>query len=297
LPALLRRSILLVPVTDRDAIATALGAGADAICLDLEDTVPLADKQRARARAEVEIARCAEHAQVLVRINADPDMAARDLEACMRPGLAGVRMPKAEEPEAVRALEQRVQELEQAQGIPSGTVGLSLIIESVRGLFASRLLAAATSRLESISLGHEDYARDLGVEATAGGDEARLAQLALVLVAREAGGHPLGSLGRQTTHDGVLSAARWLRSVGFRGAATTDPAVVPLLNETFSPSQEELHRARRITEAYAAAEAEGRGIFELDGIGMVDLPVAQRAGRLLDEAARIDDAGRPRAGR
>jgi citrate lyase subunit beta/citryl-CoA lyase len=283
---LLRRSLLLAPASDATAVEAAAAARPDALCLDLEDTVPPAAKDRAREAVGPAVEAHAEVADVLVRLNGDRAGFEADLDACVRPGLDGVRMPKAEDPAEVAWLAEQIAARERDRGIAPGSVDISLLIESVTGLFAARELAKADPRVVGISLGHEDFARDIGVEPTPGGEESRLAELGLILVAREGGIHPLGALGRQSDDAGIRARCGWLRSVGFRGAATTDPGAIAAITESFTPGAAEIERAERVVAAYEEALAAGEGILVVEGIGMVDLPVAERARRLLAEAER-----------
>jgi citrate lyase subunit beta/citryl-CoA lyase len=227
---------LLVPVTDAQAIERACASGADGICLDLEDTVAPARKAEARTMLRGAIERCAPHADVLVRVNIGRKEVEADLDAAVWPGLSGVRLPKAEESGEVRWLAETLNQLEHERRIEAGLVGISLLIESVRGLFASRQLAAADARIADFNLGPHDFARDLGVEPTTGGDEALLAELALLVVAREAGIEPLAALGRRKDEEATRKRCVWLRSVGYRGVTTSDARAIPIINETFTPT-------------------------------------------------------------
>jgi citrate lyase subunit beta/citryl-CoA lyase len=288
---LIRRSVLCGPVNKPAFTDGAWDAGADAIMLDLEDSVPPREKERARSIVAEEIARAGRGgSDVSVRINGPWELAEDDLEAIVVAGLAAITVPVVETPDDVLRVDERLSALEQKTGLEAGRIGLAITIESVRGLFAAREIAGASPRIASITLGGEDYTQDLGVEPTAHGDEILLPQLQLILVAREAGiaatAGVLGGLAAANDLDVVRRAARWSREVGFRGAACLTRAQVAVVNDEFSPAPDAVERARALLVAHEEGVARGDGLIAFDG-GLIDIPVVSRARRLLDRAEAI----------
>lgn len=162
------RSLLFVPILNRAVLEKAASRGADALILDLEDAVAPGQKAEARALAPDAIALLASQgADVLVRINAGLRDQVRDLEACVRPGLKAVVLPKAEVPERLRQVEELLMELEAEAGMPIGQVRIVALVESARGLLAAPELAKASSRIVALALGPEDLALDMGGEPDA----------------------------------------------------------------------------------------------------------------------------------
>ena len=155
------------------------------------------------------------------------------------------------------------------------------MIESPGALRKAAKIGACSTRIISMSLGGEDYATEM--HAPPDPDTLELPKLLCLMAAREARVMPIGYLGTvadYTDLEAVRTALARSRKFGFEGASCIHPAIVPLLNETFTPSQDEIARAERIVTEYAAAQVAGKGAITIDG-KMVDVPVANRAKHLL----------------
>jgi citrate lyase subunit beta / citryl-CoA lyase len=288
---LVRRSVLILPVNVPKFVEKAYARGADAIELDLEDSVPRAEKAAARAMARDAVRQCAKGgADVLVRINKPYALALQDLDACVWPGLDAVHFPKAESAREIATLDRRIGELEHARGIPVGSVQLSIAIETALGLHNALSIAVASSRITDIALGPEDYTLDIGVEPSQEGIELFYGKARMIVVARLAGIQPLGTMGSIADYrdlDGWAASIRRARQMGYLGAACIHPAQVAPLNLHFSPSIAEVAAAKERMTAFEAAQADGRASVGVDG-KMVDIPVAERARRILTRAAAIE---------
>lgn len=276
------RSILFIPATAERFIAKAAERGADALYLDLEDSVAEAEKPAARTRIR-DAARTmgAGGTPVLVRINRPWRHAMADLEAAVWPEVAGLHLPKVECAYHVHALEEVMAELEAERGIET-PLCLTILIETPRGLANVREIAAASPRIRAISLGGEDFAEAMGMPEP--DDETLIPFMQQVqLAAREAGvlahGYP-GSIANFTDLDAYRASAERARRMGFDGGACIHPAQVPILNTAFAPSAEEIADAEALVAAYDAALARGEGAISFRG-KMIDVPVANRARRIL----------------
>lgn len=287
---IVRRSSLIMPVNVPAFVAKAHLRGADAIVLDLEDSIPPKEKARARTLVKAAIAEAGRGGgDVLVRVNRPWPLQDEDLDAVIWPGLAGINYPKPETVEELQRTDETITRLERERGIAPGTVRIGTSIESVAGFFNVREIAAATPRLIAIGLGSEDFTLDLEIEPTDEGTELYYGKLFMVLLARQAGLYPMGTMrGIANFHDveGEKFAIRTARAVGYRGSSCIHPLTVPLLNEGFSPTAAEIEQARRVIEVYDEAEAQGRASVALDG-KMIDIPVAERALRVFARAERI----------
>ena len=287
---MVRRSSLIMPVNVPAFVEKAHLRRADAICLDLEDSVPPAEKERARPLVKAAIPMVARGgADVLVRINRPWELGQADLDAVIWPGLAGINFPKPETPEELQRVDEEIGRLERQRGIEPGTVKIGTSIETVAGFFNAREIAYSTPRLVAIGHGSEDFTLDLEIEPTPEGTELLYGKLFTVLLARQAGLYPMGTMRGVADFrdlDGYRESIRMARTVGYRGASCIHPAQVPLLNEGFSVTPEQVEHARRVVEVYAKAEAEGRASVALDG-KMIDIPVVIRAERVLARAERI----------
>jgi citrate lyase subunit beta/citryl-CoA lyase len=290
LRALVRRSALFVPVNVPRFVEKAADRDADALILDLEDSVPPAGKAAARRLVRDALRACGRGgADLEVRINKPHGDAVEDLDAAVWPGLDTIHFPKAETPAEVERLDALIAEREASRGLPAGHVTLSVAVESAAGLRQAAEIAAASPRVIGLSLGTEDFTLDLEIEPSPDGREVFVAKGLLVLAARVAGVQAWGtaaSIADYTDLDGMRAAIRDARRLGFVGSACIHPAQVAPLNEGFAPAPGEVARARRVVEAFEAAVAQGRASVGVDG-KMVDIPVADRARRLLQRAEAI----------
>jgi len=282
------RSLLYVPANNPRFIDKAHTRGADGIILDLEDSVPLPERDAARGRLATAAATVGQSgADVLVRINRPWDETLRDIEAAVIPGVHTLMVAKTESVEHLRQVAAAVEEQERARGMADGSIHLMPMIETPAAYFHMQDIAAASPRNIAITLGGEDFALETGMVPD--GETLFLPNQVLVYAARAAGIVPLGTFGTVADYDDLDAyalSARKSRRFGFEGASCIHPSVVPVLNAEFAPSAEEVDHARRVVEAYEAAEADGTGAIAVDG-KMVDVPVAVRARRLLDRHEAI----------
>lgn len=282
------RSLLYVPANNPRFLDRAQERGADALILDLEDSVPADRKEEARAMLAARWEGLARGpSDLLVRIGGDLRAAARDLEAAVRPGLAGLYCAKTESPDRIRWIAEAVAELEAERGLPAGRVLLVPLLESPLAVEAAFEIAAADPRVAALTLGSEDYAAALGVAPTP--ENLFPARHRIVAAARSSGRAALGlldSVAALGTGEGDFAAlvAR-SRAAGFSGASAVHPMRIPLLNRGFLPDAAEEAWARAVLAALDAAEAQGRGAARLGG-RMIDPPMRRRAEQILAQAAR-----------
>jgi citrate lyase beta subunit len=267
------RSLLFAPGHEERKLQKALAAGADVVVADLEDAVPAGEKDAARAVTRRVLGDAATGSLVAVRPNAfgtepwEADLAAvRGLEP------DALVLPKAT-PEAVTALG--------PDGLP-----VVAIVETALGL-RQAYETARLPRVAALVLGAVDLGAELGFEARTDGLEVLYARSQLVLDSGAAGiRSPFDIVHLDLRDDeGLEAEARLARSLGFRGKACIHPGQIEIVNRVFSPTKEEQEHARRVIEAYERALADGRGVVALDG-EMIDLPVVERARRVLAETER-----------
>jgi citrate lyase subunit beta/citryl-CoA lyase len=291
------RSMLFVPVTQRRFVEGAARRGADAIILDLEDSVAASEKERARTlvpeAAEI-VSRGG--ADVVVRLNRPLRMTVRDLEAAIGPRVQAVALPKAESADHVRLVAEIIDEVEAERGMPIGTTKMLAMVETASAFFRIAEIAKAHPRLVGLNLGAEDFALSAGMLPEAEG--LFMPKQMCVFAARGAGIMPLGFVGTVAEFhdlDGFRETVRRSRRLGFMGASVIHPSQVAILNEEFRPGASEIDHARRVVAAYDEALAAGVGAVTVDG-KMIDVPVVERARLLLDrEDAIIAREARKRA--
>jgi len=276
------RSQLYVPANNPRFVEKAHTRGADAIILDLEDSVPAAERACARAGlADAVVCVGQGGADVTVRINSPETEAVLDLDAAVIPGVAGIYVTKVRDADYLRLLSTEIGRREAARGIPAGTVRTVAMIETATAYLRALEIAEADARSAAMVLGGEDMALELGMEPNE--ETLAMPKQQINIVARAAGLQPFGIMGTIADFrdlDQVRTVAERSRRFGFEGAACIHPSVVPVLNAAFTPTDDEVAHAERVVAAYAEAEAAGTGAITVDG-KMIDVPVVRRAKNLL----------------
>jgi citrate lyase subunit beta / citryl-CoA lyase len=268
------RSLLFVPGTSANRFAKAVASGADAVFFDLEDAVEAGRKAEARRLVGDWLASTPSGpAARLVRVNA-PGSAWIDDDLAWLPAvvghLDGVVLPKIETPADVERV---------ARAAPD--LGLMPMIETSRGVLRAVDIVSADANILALVLGAEDLTAELGIPRTVDGEELCLARSQVVLAAATIGADAIDAVFVDLTAPEALRRdARRARALGFRGKTAIHPDQIAVINDVFSPSAEEIARARRVIDADAAARAQGQGAFRLDD-RMVDAPIVARAKRIL----------------
>ena len=282
------RSMLFVPVTMRRFVEGAAKRGADAIILDLEDSVAASEKERARTLVPEAAAIVSQGgADVVVRLNRPLRMTVRDLEAAIGPGVQAVALPKAESAQHVQLVAEIIDELEAERGIPLGTTKMLAMVETASAFFRIAEIARAHPRLVGLNLGAEDFALSAGILPEAEG--LLMPKQMCVFAARAAGIMPLGFVGTVADFsdlEAFRATVQRSRRLGFMGASVIHPSQVAILNEEFRPGTAEIDHASRVVAAYDKALAEGVGAVTVDG-RMIDVPIVERARLLLAREAAI----------
>ena len=286
------RSWLFVPADDAAKLAKAWEAGADAVILDLEDSVTLERKPHARALA-MEFLKARPRprgAQAWVRINPMASgLAEDDLAVVVPGGPDGVVLPKPDSAADVAALSSRLDGLEDAAGLELGAIRiLPIATETPRALFGlGRYADLRPGRLMGLTWGAEDLSTAVGAEtnrAPDGGytDLCRLAR-SLCLAGAAAANVPAFETVYPAFKDteGLAAYAEQGRREGFAGMLAIHPAQVETINRVFTPSEQALARARRIVALFEANP--GAGVLSLDG-QMIDAPHLKQAMRLIGRA-------------
>lgn len=282
------RSYLFAPGNHPRKVEKVFAAGADAVILDLEDAVAVGEKEATRA-AVVDAMQRPRTALGYVRINGvGTRWCMGDLEAVVGAWLDGIVVPKVESPEQLRLISERIGDIERRRGLPGGSIDLMPIVETALGVESAREIAAAGPRVRRLAFGGGDYTTDLDIVWTRDEHELAYARAKLAHASRIAGIEPPVDTVVVQVKDVErfrMSAANGRRA-GFFGKLCIHPDQVGPCNEAFSPSENEIERARRIVAAFTAAEAGGSASIRLDG-EFVDYPIVERARRVLALAARL----------
>ncbi|MDX6450654.1 MAG: citrate lyase subunit beta / citryl-CoA lyase [Gaiellaceae bacterium] len=286
-----RRSALFVPITNERFLSRAWTRRADAIILDLEDSVSPDRKDDARALVRTAVQRAAKGgSEILVRIN--KELRAQDLEASVWPGVSAIVLPKCESAEDILIAERIVADLESRRGIPVGRTEFIPIIETPRGVLNSYEIGAASARV-AMSLGGAssyDFSAEIGVEMFVGYDQYAYArgqrQLSMRAQGKGASDPPYVERrgGRVLDTDWASRVSRASRKVGIPLAYLLHPDLVPVFNAGFTPTAEELEAARKVLESFTVLEEQGEATCECNG-QIIDRYEARRAEALLALAA------------
>lgn len=273
--------------------------GADALLLDLEDAVPVDEKETARTMIREFIPHLVGR-PVLVRVNGvATGLTREDLEAVVMPGLHGIFIAKVESPEDVRQVSAWLDDLEGRAGIEAGTVDVVCMLETANSVRIGYEIATASPRVGSLCFSggeNGDLQTDLGCDWSVEGIEMLYARSKLVLDARAAGiDYPLDGVFVDIDNlDGLIADTTLSKRLGYKGRTIIHPRHVEVVNRIYTPQPAEIEYYRGLLEAFGLALAEGKASVTYQG-KMIDYAMAERARRVLALvdalAASISDRG------
>lgn len=276
------RSFLFAPGNHPRRVEKSFTTGCDAVILDLEDAVAVAEKPATRAIV-VEALKRPRICRGYIRVNSiDTDFCFEDIEAVVGPWLDGIMLPKVERPADLQAVDWMMASLEQRHRIKPGTIDLIPIIETAKGHAAAREIAASGGRLKRISFGGGDYTRDLNLQWTLAEEEIAAVRSEVVLASRLAEiDPPIDTVFIHIKeHEHFARSARRGWEFGFQGKLCIHPDQVGPTNAAYSPTGIEAAWARKIISSFDAAEAQGLASIQVDGY-FVDYPIVEKAQRIV----------------
>ena len=282
----LRRSRLYLPGSEPKLFINAGLYGADAIILDLEDSVHPDEKDAARllvrnALSAIDFG----GAERMVRIN-QPPLGLADLEQIIPQAPDLILLPKTETPDQVIEVDLQITKIARTHSI-SRPIWLMPIIESALGIENAFAIASASERVVALTIGLEDYTADLGVVKTQSGDESLYARTRLLNAAKAHGLQAIDSVYSDVADmDGLRSWADRSRALGFEGMGCIHPGQIPVVHRAYAPATAEIEKALKIVAAFEDANAAGRGVVSL-GSKMIDPPVVQRALKVVERARQM----------
>jgi citrate lyase subunit beta/citryl-CoA lyase len=289
------RSLLFVPGDSERKLSKSLESEADALILDLEDSVAHDAKAAAR-RSISDFLRAARRREprprLYVRINAlASGLSDQDLDAVMPAAPDGIMLPKSRDGADVMLLDAKLSVREAAAGATDGTTKIvAIVTETAGALFGLATYREAGARLEAMSWGAEDLSAELGAETSRARDGSytdpyRLARALCLFAAVNADAMPIDTVYTGIRDlDGLRIEAEAACRDGFLGKLAIHPAQVPVINGVFTPTKDAIARARQVVAAFAAAG--GAGVIAFEG-AMLDEPHRRRAERLLARAKSL----------
>ncbi|MEA2904654.1 MAG: citrate lyase subunit beta / citryl-CoA lyase [Alphaproteobacteria bacterium] len=287
------RSLLFVPADGGAKLDKAFASGADAVIVDLEDSIAPDRKAQARASAAAFVTQAraqARRPRLLVRVNGlATGLTDADLDAIVPAQPDAILLPKAEGGAAMAAADAKLAACEARFGVADGHIRiLAQAIETAAGVFAAGTFRGASARLIGMTWGPEDLSAEIGAEASRDADGRLTEPFRLVRALCLFGAALAGTAAIETVHvdfrnlEGLRRDTEEARRDGFSGRLAIHPAQVAVINEVFTPTPQALARATAIAAAFAAAP--GVGVVAIDGV-MYDRPHLLRAQQLIARAA------------
>jgi len=286
------RSVFYIPGNNEKMVGKAPETGADIVTLDLEDSVPPAEKVRARevVRENLKFAGTG-GSRVYVRINNwETLMTNDDLEAVVHEGLAGVCLAKTGEADNVKRLDWKLEELERRRGIPVGTVAIQLLIETAKGMINAYNSAVASKRVNSLIFGAVDYTKDMRVKLTSEGTEQLYGRYFTAVAARAAGCVAIDCpfvdfKNMEAFEKSVLEG----RQMGYEGRMLIHPSQIEPSHKLYMPSADDVVWATGVVKVFEEEGlAKGAAAVSYNG-KMVDTPVYDNARQILATMKEISD--------
>lgn len=285
----LRRTMMFVPGSNPSMIKEAYIYGADSIMFDLEDAVAITEKDSARflvynALKTVDYG----STELVVRINGlDTPFGKDDIEAVVRAGVDVIRLPKTERKEDILAVEEVIEAVERKIGREIGATKMMAAIESPIGVINAYEIASSSKRLIAIALGAEDYVTNMKTKRYANGLELLGARTQIIIAARAAGIYAIDTVYTEVDNEeGFKNEVELIKQLGFDGKSVINPRQIPLVNQVYTPSPEEIKKSVNVIRAAKEAEERGLGVISLNG-KMIDKPIVDRAERVLQLATAV----------
>lgn len=272
------RSHLYVPANNLDRLVKAIDRGADSLIIDLEDGVSPTNKDLARENLRQFLDECGTTVPIWVRVNSERAWLEQDLEAAVTQKCSGIVLPKTNSLSDLELLDSLMSELEASRGITEA-IEVSALIESATGILNVQSISRA-SRVSRLQLGETDLRADLGVATLTDETSLQFARSMVVFASAAAGiDSPVAAVSTNFSDlDAFRRSTQEYKSYGFFGRACIHPSQIPIVNEVFTPSDEEIAAAQEIIDLLSAS---GGGVA-VDSRGhMIDEAVAKIARRAL----------------
>lgn len=288
------RTSLYVPANNLAFMEKCSKYPADIITFDIEDAVPPQEKEQARKMAAEHLHKAAENgAGVYVRVNGwHTEYTNDDLEAVVYPGLSGITLPKTRNADDVKRLDWKISELEHRRGIESGTIKISVLIETAEGIMNVYNICKSSPRIVSAFFGVVDYCTDMKIARTNLGEEHRVARTLVAIAARAAGIAALdGPFADYSNTSDFEKNTMDGKQMGYEGRMIIHPSQIEVAHRIYSPTNQEVEEATRIVQFFEKEGlAKGLASVSLDG-KMVDTPVYISAQNIINLDKKIKSKG------
>ena len=274
----LRRTMLFMPGNNPAMVQDAAILGSDSIILDLEDAVSLTEKDSARILVR-EAIKTVDYSEVEVVVRINPlttEFATEDIDVISRVKPDALMIPKATE-EELQEVSRRLDLIEAEEGFENKSIKLIPIVETAYGVENVYNIIKASDRVTAVLLGAEDLTSDLGIKRTKEGNEILFARNRVAVACRAMRVDSIDTPFTDTNDfEGLKKDIILAKSLGMTGKASINPRQIDTIHSIYAPTESEIIHAQRVLDAMEQAEAEGKGVFSLDG-KMVDAPIINRA--------------------
>ena len=284
------RSVFYVPANNQKFIDKVPELPCDIVTFDIEDAVPPSQKENARKMTVENLQRFAGgKAEVYVRVNGwHTEYTNEDLEAVVRPGLNGVTLPKTRDLDDVKRLDWKIGEMEYRNGMPEGTVKMSILLETAMGIMNAYEILKGSPRIVSSFFGAVDYCADMRIRMTNKAHEQEVARTTVAIAARAAEIVALDApFADYSNMEAFIENTNDGRQMGFEGRMLIHPSQIEVANRLYAPTDEEVAYARKVVKVF---EEEGlaKGLASVPYEGkMVDTPVYVNAQGVIERFEEI----------
>lgn len=286
------RTALFSPGNRPDRVEKAISSGADAVIIDLEDAVPLSEKENTRPFVRTMLDRHPGK-RLYVRVNdLTTPYCTEDLAAVVCNNLTGILFPKVESPEDIFEIDRILFDAEKRSGLETGIIEVMTLCESAKGLEEIYPIVSAKPKhhqVSTVAFGAADYTLDLGIALTREGKELEYARSRIPIACRAAGIMPpidTPWMVDLKDIDGLVADAKKAKAYGFQGKLVIHPNQIQPCHDVFTPTVEEIAKAKKIIDAFEEAERQGRAAIQLEG-KFIDYAVVEKAKRIYALAQAI----------
>jgi len=281
-----RRTMLYIPGNNPAMIQQGGVYGADSILLDLEDAVALNQKDSARILVRNLFKTTNFYgAEVCVRINhLSTPFGLEDLQEIVPLQPNAIRYPKTETVEELAKLIEIVEDIENKHNLPHNKMTIHAMIETALGVQNVFDIAKFSKRVDALTIGGQDLTADMNIASTKDGSGIDLARKMIVMAAKANGIDAIDTVFVDINdEEGLKAETEYAKKIGFSGKAVINPRQIDIIHEVYTPTEEEIRKSYRIVKEFNKNNAEGIGVFAIDG-KMVDAPVVARAQYILNLA-------------
>ena len=279
--ARLLRSLIFVPGNNSRFLEKAKILDADIVCFDLEDSVPINEKDSARHLIKEALAKHSEYkAEVYVRTNSPASgLISADLSKIVQKGIDGIVIPKVNNVQELKKIERLIVSFEKKHKLKS--IEIIPSIESAKGVVNSYEIASSSKRISALVFGVFDLLNDMGIEYRKQAEGAKYARAKIPLDAKAAGKYAIDAIWQDLNDESGLEKDCIIgRNLGYAGKSIIHPNQIPVAHKIFHPSQDEIDWAEKVYHAYTESTKKNKGATVVDG-KMIDEVHFKRAKTLL----------------